>query len=160
MLARVFATLSYELHIVCDAEDALRGLGLAPNVAVLRKCYGKEYLEQIAGAELVVIPLKDSDISAGQMVLLQSMALGKTVVITRTPATEEYGKHLETLYFVEHGSMEELLRAVVRLKENPELRASIGRRAKEHFQERHSMRAFVQGLLDAIEEVLSDNTAS
>jgi glycosyltransferase involved in cell wall biosynthesis len=160
LLGRVFATLSYELRIVCDSEEALRGLTLASNVSVLRHCYGKEYLEQIAGAELVVVPLKDDDISAGQMVLLQSMALAKPVVITRTPATEEYGKHLETLYFVEHGSMQDLVQAVMHLKANPELRESIGRRAQEHFQERHSMRSFVQRLLDVIEGVLSGDTAS
>jgi len=155
LLGTVFATLPYELHIICDAEDALRGLRLLPNVSVLHQCYAKEYLEQIAGAELVVIPLKDNDISAGQMVLLQAMALGKAVVITRTPTTEEYGKHLETLYFVERGSMEDLAQAIMHLKRDARLRASIARKAREHFQERYSMGAFVQHLLDAIDGVLS-----
>ena len=155
LLGTVFATLPYDLHIICDSEDAVRGLTLPPNVSVLSQCYGKEYLEQIAGADLVVVPLKDDDISAGQMVLLQAMALGKAVVITQTPTTEEYGKHLETLYFVERGSKDDLAQAIMHLERDPELRASIASKAREHFQERYSMRAFVQHLLDAVDGVLS-----
>ena len=154
LLTEVFATLPYELHIVCDAEDSMRELAIPPNVSVLRQCYGNEYLKEIAGASLVVIPLKDDDISVGQMVLLQAMALGKPVVITRTSTTEEYGKHLETLYFVNHGSKDDLAHAITCLQQDDELRSSLGARAREHFDARHSMHAFVRRLLDAIEEVL------
>jgi len=47
-----------------------------------------------AGADFVVVPLKDKELSARQMVLLQSMALSMPVIISRTPSTEEYGEYL------------------------------------------------------------------
>lgn len=153
LLGRVVSSMKFELRIVCDAGFALGELAAAPNVAILRNCYGDDYFRQLAGAKLVVLPLKSDDISAGQMVLLQAMALGKSVVITRTPTTEEYGEHLRTVYFVEKGNEDHIAQAVRLLAQDRELRITIGQAAQEYYRKHHSIEAFARGLVMAIDSL-------
>ena len=99
--------------------------------------------------------MEDEKLSAGQMVLLQSMALGKPVIISRTPTTEEYGEHLKTLYFVEHGSADAIRAAVCEMARNAELRAAIGTAARSHYRNRYTVKAYTDGVLSAVEQLLT-----
>ena len=108
LLSKAWTGQALDLHIICDTAAPLRSVSDSPRIKLLRQCFGADYLREISGADFVVVPLKDKELSAGQMVLLQSMSLGKPVIICRTPTTEEYGEHLKTLYLVDHGSVEAL----------------------------------------------------
>src|SRR5262249_55380558 len=99
LLCDAVAGLPRALHIVCDVVAEAAGLRCPPNVRILRSCHGQDYLDELVGAEMVVIPLKDEKLSSGQMVLLNAMALGKAVAITRTVTSIEYGEHMKTCYF-------------------------------------------------------------
>jgi glycosyltransferase involved in cell wall biosynthesis len=60
---------------------------LPPNVEVVRHDGGDDFIDYIAGARLVVLPIKRENISAsGIGVCLASMALGKCMVISEGPA--------------------------------------------------------------------------
>lgn len=142
-LIRVFSRLPYKLHIVCDC---LNESPSASNIQVLRNCYGRHYLEELKGANLVVIPLVEGEISAGQMVLLQAMAYAKPIIITRTKTTEEYAKHLETAFFVNHGNEEELRQAVEYLLSSHDVTKKLGGNAARHFTKNYSMRAYARNL--------------
>ena len=154
LLSDAWSGLPQRLHIVCDTEAPLRSVKASPNITLLRQCFGSDFQREIAGADFVVVPIKDKELSAGQMVLLQSMALGKPVIISRTPTTEEYGEHLKTLYFVEHGSVEALRDAVLVLAGDAKLRAAIGAAAHAHYEQRHTVTAYVNGVLSAVERLL------
>jgi glycosyltransferase involved in cell wall biosynthesis len=154
LLSRAWTEVPLDLHIVCDTAAPLLDVLPSPRIKLLRACFGDDYFRQIAGADFVVVTLKDKELSAGQMVLLQSAALGKAVIISRTPTTEEYGEHLRTLYFVEHGSEQALRDAVLHLARDPELRARIGAAARERYEERHTVVAYTNGILSAIERML------
>ena len=151
--------LDLDLHIVCDVSAALESVREGPKVRLLRQCFDLAYIREIAEADFVVIPVKDKELSAGQMVLLQSMAMGKAVIITRTPTTEEYGEHLKTLYFVEHGSADALRHAVLELTRNPQLRADIGAAARQRYEQRHTVSAYTNGILAAVEDMLASPRA-
>ena len=88
------------------------------------------------------------------MVLLQSMSLGKPVIISRTRTTEEYGEHMKSLYFVEYGSEAALRDAIRQLDGNAELRARIGAAARRHYEARHTVAAYTNGVLTAVEKLL------
>jgi glycosyltransferase involved in cell wall biosynthesis len=49
-----------------------------------------ELKEQIARSKFVVLPLVDLPYAHGQMTLLQSMAMGKAVIVTRVAGTSDY----------------------------------------------------------------------
>ena len=73
--------------IVCNDKSALAGVAEGPSVEVLRHCFGLDYLWQLLRARVVVVPLAVDDISAGQMVFIQAMALARPLVVTATPTT-------------------------------------------------------------------------
>ena len=138
-----------QFKIICDSQAPLKGLAVPANVEVLRRCVAGDYFRVLRRAQLVVVPLNPTEISSGQMVLLQAKALGKATVITRTPTSVEYGEHLRDLYFVQAGSLDELSDAISRLMADDSLRAAIGSGASRHFQAEHSMQAFARNLVAA-----------
>jgi len=159
LLSEAWTELPQNLHIVCDTEAPLRSVKALPNITLLRRCFDVDYMREITGADFVVVPLKDKELSAGQMVLLQSMAVGKAVIISRTPTTEEYGEHRKTLYFVEHGSAAAIREAVRELAADPDLRASIGAAGQARYRQRHTVHAYVNGVLSSVERLLGRASA-
>ena len=160
LLSRAWQGLPLDLHIICDTAAPLGSVSDSPRIKVLRQCFGSDYLREIAGADFVVVPLKDAELSAGQMVLLQSMSLGKPVIISRTPTTEEYGEHLKTFYLVEHGSVQALRDAIDAMAGDPGLRAAIGAAARDHYEARYTVSAYTNGVLSAVESMLAESGAA
>ena len=160
LLSKAWEGMPIDLHIVCDTAAPLQAVADSPRVKLRRQCFGDDFFREIAGAEFVVVPIKDKELSAGQMVLLQSMALGKPVIISRTPTTEEYGEHMKTLYLVEHGSVEALRDAIRTLAGDPQLRARIGAAARQRYEARHTVSAYTNGVLTAVEDMLAEYGAA
>jgi glycosyltransferase involved in cell wall biosynthesis len=50
----------------------------------------EEYVELLAGARLVVVPMKATRRAAGLVTYLNAMALGKPVIVSNAPAVREY----------------------------------------------------------------------
>ncbi|MDD2723553.1 MAG: glycosyltransferase [Methylovulum sp.] len=148
--------LPVELHIICDSSHPLQGLDCPANVTILRNCYGDKYVEELAGADMVLLILNNDNLSSGQMVLLNAMALGKLAIITRTATTMEYGEHLKTCYFVGPDSVEEI-RSAIGICSKPEIRESIGAEAHRYFMENHSLEPYVQSLVKAFEKIVQHN---
>ena len=59
-------------------------------ISVLTDCHGNEMIKRMAHSHCVVIPLKDIYVSSGQLVILQSMALGKPVICTDADGIRDY----------------------------------------------------------------------
>lgn len=86
--------LPLPVRIVTMADDVIAGHGsvldarhLPPHIAVVRHDGSDSFLDHIAGARLVALPIRRENISAsGIGVYLASMALGKCVVISEGPA--------------------------------------------------------------------------
>lgn len=152
LLCEAVRSLPVKLHIICDSRRALEGVDIPQNVTVLDDCHGKKYIEELAGADMVILPLRDSNLSSGQMVLLDAMALGKVVIITKTLTTIEYGEHLKTCYFVEPDSVAELQRAIEVCYE-PSVIDSVGAGARQRYQDFHAIGPCVNSLVRAIGEI-------
>jgi glycosyltransferase involved in cell wall biosynthesis len=138
------------LRVVCDNTDALAGLDVPPNAVVLRDCYGSAYIDELAGASIVAVPLAVNDISAGQMVMLQAMAFGKPVVVTRTPTTQEYVTDNVQALLVPRADPAAMRSAIETLLSSPERIDEMGRAGLQTFEEKFSMRSYVRNVLAAI----------
>ena len=145
-----FAGTSVQVRIVCDRRAALDGCPDAPNIHVLDTCYGDDYLLQLLRARCVVIPLAADDISAGQMVLLQAMEMGKAAVITRTATTIDYATDGHDAVMVEGHDPVALRHTVERLLLDDGLRNRLGSNARRSFAERFTVPAFVTQLVRQI----------
>jgi len=152
LLIRVFSENGYPLHIICDSAGIADNKELASNIKILNGCYGDDYINELAAAKVVVIPISVDDISAGQMVLLQAMALKKPIVITDTPTTRLYGRDNHTALFVKKGESVEMHKAINKLWTNKELCNTLSENAYTHFLNNHSMAAFVSNICKVLRE--------
>lgn len=137
------------VRIVCDSFQSSRSV--PPNVEILRNCHQGDYLSVLAGARLVVIPLKEDDVSSGQMVLLHSMALGKPVVLTDCRGIRDYFSPGLTGLTIERGSVESCVTAIRRLLSDDELAAQLGESARARYQAHHTLRAGLEAVATLIE---------
>lgn len=99
------------------------------NVTVLQDCFGQDTVDFMAGASAVVVPLKSKEISSGQLVFLQAMALGVPVVVTDTPSVREYITDGEDGFLIgnDPGQLNEVLD---RIDNDGELRRRVSERGR------------------------------
>ena len=84
------------------------------NISILHDCSGMDMIKTMAGAFCVLIPLKNPDISAGQLVALHALQLGKPVIATRCPGLSDYLEDESTALLMDN-THESLERCVERL---------------------------------------------
>jgi glycosyltransferase involved in cell wall biosynthesis len=124
---------------------------LPPNVTLLTgKVSWTELTRWIQAASFIVLPLTAYDISAGQTAMIESMALGRPVIITANMATVEYANEGETALFVRAGDPDQLRGKIRLLWTDSELREGIGTRARE------TLRCFPERQLACFFEVLRE----
>lgn len=117
----------------CAAE-----LGPLPtNMQVRIRVPIEELKELIARARVVVLPVKDNTYSGATTTLLQCMAMGKAVAVSRVGAIREgYGfQDGVNVRWIEPGSLESLSTAVVGLLADGGLRRRLGTAARQHVVE-------------------------
>jgi glycosyltransferase involved in cell wall biosynthesis len=109
----------------------------------------------MANARVVVLPLEDTDLPAGPLVLLDAMAAGKAVVATRVNGTRDYVEDGRTALVVPPADPDAMAAAIRRLMEEDTLRREIGRRAREDVRSRCTM----DNLLSRVVEVCAGDAA-
>jgi glycosyltransferase involved in cell wall biosynthesis len=87
LLVRVAARMPDVSFRIVTSADHARALASRPaNVALESELSFDDMLRRLAEARLVALPVRDNSSSGATTVLLQAMALGKPVVVTRTRA--------------------------------------------------------------------------
>jgi glycosyltransferase involved in cell wall biosynthesis len=108
---------------------------------------------QLRCCDIVVVPLAVEDISQGQMVVVQAMAYGKPVVVTRAPTICDYAIENEEVLMVSRGDAQELKDAIIRLRDDPVLYSDLRRHARDAYIGRHSQAVFTRNLVRAITDL-------
>jgi glycosyltransferase involved in cell wall biosynthesis len=150
-LAQATKGLPCQLRIVCDFAEQTASVAANENVEILNACYGGDYLDTLAGAKIVAIPLAVNDVSAGQMVLLQAFALKKPVIITRTPTTEDYATDGEDVLMVPMHDVAAMRDALQRLLSDADLRHRLAEAGARRFVEVYSTEAYVRNFISVVE---------
>lgn len=99
-----------------------------------------EYYRYLANSYAVIISLKDENMSSGQLVILQSYAFGKPVIITKTNGCKEY-VHDECSITIKK-NRKDLLEAVSKLLDDKELYSNMSKQCKDVFNKNYTMEAF------------------
>ncbi len=94
----------------------------------------------ISDSRMVVLPIKDYRVSAGQISMLEVMAMAKPLVIAENMATREYAVHGETAMFYPAGNVAALRERIQYLWEHPEMADAIGRQGKASAMTLHDRR--------------------
>jgi glycosyltransferase involved in cell wall biosynthesis len=150
-LAAAIAGLPCRLRIICDMSGPVAGLEASDQITIDRQCVGWDYIEAVANALFVVVPLSVDELSAGQMVLLQASAMRKAVIITRTSTTPDYAVDGEDALLVDRGDVGQMRDAVRRLLDDRDLRDRIASNASDRFLRDHSTEVYVRNLVAVIE---------
>jgi glycosyltransferase involved in cell wall biosynthesis len=136
---RDFATLiaalnatGIPLRVVTFSRETLGWQGELPaNVQVEWRMPPIAFLERMAAARLVVVPLRDASSDFGQTTVVQALALGKPVVATRSPGIVDYVHDEIEGLLVEAGDGPGYRAAVTRLHDDESLRVACGVHALE-----------------------------
>jgi glycosyltransferase involved in cell wall biosynthesis len=134
-LLQSFSELSTPLVIVASpgsVPDARPS-----NVRVVYELPGRELVDLMSRSQMVVLPLEERQISIGQSVLLQAMALGKPVIVTRVNGTVDYVEHMKTGVLVPPRDPAAIRDAVRMLASDEGLRLTLGSAAREQMTREH-----------------------
>ena len=101
------------------------------NVSIIRdRISESELVRWISSSRMVVLSLNDYRISAGQISMLEVMALARPLIVTKNMATREYAAHGETVLFFEAGKDDELRVHIQALWNDREGAEQMGQRAQ------------------------------
>jgi glycosyltransferase involved in cell wall biosynthesis len=136
------------------------------NVRIGRLPY-PELRAQYAGARFAVVPLHNVDFQAGIITILESMAMGKAVVVSRTDGQtgvisgplmdgdvlRDIGEHAwpeQTGIYVPPGDVASLRNAIDYLLDRPEIAQRMGAAARRHVEAELSLDHFVERMASVI----------
>ena len=150
----VRAATGLPIQVIILSQKYLPQAALPGNISLItRKTVGRDLIDLIAGARFVVLPLSDGAVSAGQTAMLETMALGRPLIVTDNPATREYAAHNESALFFPAGRADLLKEQMQRLLEDQGAAEGMGKRARHASRELPERQVAV--FCKVVEQVLS-----
>ncbi len=110
---------------------------------VLRNIPYRELRTLYARARLVAVPLFDVDYAAGVNTILESMAMAKPVIVSRTKGIKDYIVPGETGMFVSQSNPEAWRETILSLWDDPAQRRQLGANARQRVQESMNLDVYV-----------------
>ena len=86
-LTEAWSKRKEKLEIICDT---LNLKSATENIKILTNCHDDDYFRELAKCRAVIVPLEDTDISSGQLVIIQAMMYGKPVIVTENNTVTDY----------------------------------------------------------------------
>ena len=102
-------------------------------------------------ARAVAMPLEDTLLPSGPLVLLDAMVMGQAIVATSVNGTRDYIRDEHTALVVPHGDVEAMVRALNLLQSDETLRRDLGEAARAEACTRFSIEGFMEALVEACE---------
>lgn len=118
------------------------------NVDILQNCFGRDMQKELANSFCVVIPLKDTHISSGQLVILQAMQMGKPVIVTENDAVKDYIENGKTGFIIKKDG-NALKQAIGKLNDT-KIYDEISKNAKSAFEEKFSLSGLAKNIWQQI----------
>ncbi len=152
--------LEAELVIVSDRRS-MEGIERpAANLRVYHDVPYRRYLELLAGAKIVVIPLVRHLRTLGTVVIMEAMALGKPVITTSGVTTVEHIIDGKTGLLVEIGDVQGIKKKILWLLQNPEECAKMGNAAYQEVISNLTFDRYVTTVLSVAEQIAAELVGS
>ncbi|MBE0427548.1 MAG: glycosyltransferase family 4 protein [Nitrospirae bacterium] len=129
------------------------------NIELPKNVYLQPYVpintlkELIAKSKFVVLPLVSLPYAHGQMTLLQSMAMGKAVIVTKVPSTVDYINDLEDALFVRLNDVDDMRNKIEFLLHNPDEIFRLGENARKTIENKFTEKHMAEGIYKAIRDL-------
>jgi glycosyltransferase involved in cell wall biosynthesis len=128
-------------------KNEAEGSEVPPNVDV-RKYKYPDLRRLYAESKIVIIPLYQTDFQAGITSILEAMAMGKPVIVTKTAGQTDTIVDGETGLYVSPGNPEDLRQKIQFLLENEAERKRIGDNGRRAFQKSFTLDHLVARISD------------
>jgi len=116
--------------------------------------YGyRELRDLYASSQFVVVPLYDTDFQAGVTTILEAMAMGKAVIVSRTRGQRDVIQDGVNGLYVPPGDAPALRRAITDLLASPERAAHLGANARRTIESEMSLDLWTDRIAGVIREV-------
>lgn len=164
-LVKAFKEIDYNLKLYCSADSAPTILNIPSNIKVQFNENSsvlsyEELQSEHEKAYAVAIPLdipseRADDVTLiGNTSLLESMAMGKAVVMTRNRQIDIDIEKEGIGIWVEHGDVKGWQQAISHLLENPQETKEMGNRARRLCEEKYNLEIFSSKLAQLLKSVL------
>jgi glycosyltransferase involved in cell wall biosynthesis len=131
---------------------------LPPNVQA--RGYGyRELRDLYASSMFVVVPLYDTDFQAGVTTILEAMAMGKAVIVSKTRGQRDVIEDGVDGIYVPPGDVSALRRAITDLLAAPERAAEIGARARRTIESCMSLDLWADRITAVVRQVAAAATS-
>lgn len=145
------ATKESTVQVIILSQQFIPQAPLPPNVRLITDKISEDALMQmILSARLIILPLRYFQVAAGQNSMLETMALGRPVIVSTNLATREYALDGVTALFFPAGDAQRLKSLIRQAVSNHDETEAMGMRAREA----------VRSLLDDQVEKLLDITGN
>ena len=147
LLIEAVRPLPYPLIIAALHRSYFKGISIPKHIQIVTVSHS-EFLNLMAGAGLVVLPLQAGLLqSGGQQTFLNAMSLGKAVVVADELGADEYIRNGVTGIVLKPGDTEALRQAIMTLMQNVERARGLGEKAKAAADE-FTPRRFFDAILE------------
>ncbi|MGD9972522.1 MAG: glycosyltransferase [Desulfatirhabdiaceae bacterium] len=149
----VDAVMDIPVKTVIVSKTYMPSRALPAHVDLIREKSWNALLSLIASARIVVIPLLSYRIAAGQLTMMETLALGRPLIITKNMATTEYAVDGKTALFFDAGDVKTLHDHIRYLLDHPDAAEKMGQTARKRVGNHAARRLAV--LMDAINWLLN-----
>ncbi|MBP3634674.1 MAG: glycosyltransferase family 4 protein [Oscillospiraceae bacterium] len=148
-LIKALGDTEYPVRIVCDE---LHVEAPPKNITIYNNVWKNESYEFVRGCKMMIIPILDGDIVAGETVLLQAMSFSKPIIITKPSClADDYVEDGKTGLVVPK-EKDALVQAVERLYRDEEFYLDIAANSRKRYEQRHSLYSFGMGVGKVLSE--------
>ncbi|MGL5943772.1 MAG: glycosyltransferase family 4 protein [Waterburya sp.] len=144
--------------IIAAGKRVLEGLTIPSQIKPQFGISKADCLRLTQSARINVIPLLPNPkvTAAGQITIIEAMTMGCAVIATRCNGAEDYIQHGETGLLVEPQSVDDLVKAINMLWNDPGLRRRLGQAAQRYAQEHFSPEAAGASLTKILDKVADE----
>lgn len=143
--------------IVNTRPFGVSGISLPANLKVNDMMPPGRLREVMAGAEFVVVPLRDVPHAAGLSQVVLAMSAGKAVVATCAGGVADYVQEGENGMLVEPSNVADLQRAMQHLLDHPDEAKQMGLRGRARYEQFHTFPRMAETVRGVLEDVCSQS---
>ena len=155
LLFKAANQVDFEIELICN-KDTLKNHSVPENMIFHDPVPMEKLQNKIAGAKFVILPVKQNSYTGATITLQQSMASGACVIVSKTGAIKNgYGLiDNENCMLVEPGNVEDIVKRMKKLYQDPKLCAKIGANAARTAKERYDIKSYAEKLAEIFRETL------
>ncbi len=151
-LIEAFRRIDDRLLIACRPQD-VEGIDIPENVEVCFDTYGDDFLDYLRQSKALILSIKDPDVSAGQLVLINAMRAKKMAIVTAGNCLDDYADKEFTIKVNAH-SQKEIIDSIRDINNNPQQKELMEQAALSKYKECYSLEQYGENVGQLVKSFL------